>query len=154
MKKLFSIILICILFIPGYIFANNTNDLKFIGYSNKINSLLYEGVNGSILVINDKYKIYELFLLELGDWSVECNNKKELMKYYKAYKENRTKSGISKIKKTTYGYNVYFNFLDNKPYKVHNVHLNGLLNTYKEGLIIPFFFIANKSILKFNVLFL
>ena len=134
MKKLILTIVTIILLTNNVYAVNNTNDLKFIGYSSKIRSELYTDPIGATLVINNKYKVYELFIPQLGDWSIECNTKKELMNYYKTYKENKNKLGIVRIRKYKDNYNVYFPFLKNKPYKVNNKNdLNMLLTTYREN---------------------
>lgn len=135
MKKLIVTIVTTIILLTNNVYAvNNTNDLKFIGYSSKIRSELYTDSIGATLVINNKYNVYELFISELGDWSIECNNKDELIEYYKTYKENKNKLGIVKIIKYKDHYNVYFPFLKNKPYKVNNKNdLNMLLTTYREN---------------------
>ena len=135
MKKLIVTIVTIIILLTNNVYTvNNTNDLKFIGYSSRIRSELYEDSIGVTLVINDKYNIYELFISELSDWSIECNSKNELMEYYKTYKENRNKLGIVKIIKYKDHYNVYFPFLKNKPYKVTNKdQLKMLLITYREN---------------------
>ena len=136
MKKLIvTIVTTLILLTSNNVYTcNNTNDLKFIGYSSRIRSELYTDSIGATLVINDNYNVYELFISELGDWSIECNSKKELMEYYKTYKENRNKLGIVKIRKYKNTYKVYFPFLKNKPYKVNNKNdLNMLLATYREN---------------------
>ena len=135
MKKLIVTIVTTIILLTSNVYAgNNTNDLKFIGYSSRIRSELYADSIGSTLVINDKYNVYELFIPELGDWSIECNNKDELIEYYKTYKENRNKLGIVKIIKYKDQYNVYFPFLNGKPYKVSNFkYLKMLLTTYRNN---------------------
>ena len=134
MKKLILTIVTILLLSSTNISASNTEGLKFIGYSNQIKSELYEDIEGVTLVINDKYKVYELFIPQLGDWSIECNTKKELMNYYKTYKENRHNKGIVRIRKYKDIYNVYFPFLKNKPYKVNNKNdLKMLLTTYIEN---------------------
>ena len=111
----------------------NNNNLKFMGYTPTIKSTILEDAEGATLIINDKYNVYELFIPELSDYSVECNNKKELLTYYKAYKENKHKQGIIKIKKNNNTYNVYFPFLGGKPYKIDKQHIKGLILTYREN---------------------
>ena len=135
MKKLIVTIVTTIILLTSNVYTvNNTNDLKFLGYSSRIRSELYADSIGATLVINDKYNVYELFISELGDWSIECNSKKELIEYYKTYKEKRKKLGIVKIIKYKNTYKVYFPFLKNKPYKVNNKNeLNMLLATYREN---------------------
>ena len=135
MKRLIVTIVTTIIVLTSNVYTvNNTNDLKFIGYSSRIRSELYMDSIEATLVINDKYKVYELFISEIGDWSIECNSKNELMEYYKTYKENRNKLGIVKIRKYKNTYSVYFPFLNGKPYKVNNKNdLNRLLATYREN---------------------
>lgn len=135
MKKLIITMIILISVFTGKIEAynqNNNNDLKFIGYSPRIQSELYEDKDGTTLVINYRYNVYELFIPQLGDWSIQCNDKRELMEYYKTYKENKSRPGILKIKHTKKGYDVYFSFLGGKPYKVDKKYLIHLLTTYRE----------------------
>ena len=112
MKKL--ILTMIIIFLTSInINAQNTynNNLKFMGYTNIKKSIVLEDTEGTILIINNKYNVYELFIPELSDYSIICNNKKELLEYYKAYKENKHKQGIIRIKKNkNNNYNVYFPF--------------------------------------------
>ena len=138
MKKL--IILTMIILINVFTININAqniynNDLKFIGYTPTIKSTILEDKQGATLIINDKYNVYELFIPELSDYSVECTSKKELLSYYKAYKENKHKQGIIRIKKNNNNntYNVYFPFLGGKPYRVDKQHIKGLILTYREN---------------------
>ena len=135
MKKL--ILTMIIIFLTSInINAQNTynNNLKFMGHTNIKKSIVLEDTEGTILIINNKYNVYELFIPELSDYSVECTSKKELLSYYKAYKENKHKQGIIRIKKNNNNtYNVYFPFLGGKPYRVDKQHIKGLILTYREN---------------------
>ena len=135
MKKL--ILTMIIIFLTSInINAQNTynNNLKFMGHTNIKKSIVLEDTEGTILIINNKYNVYELFIPELSDYSVECTSKKELLSYYKAYKENKHKQGIIRIKKNNNNtYNVYFPFLGGKPYKIDKQYLKGLILTYREN---------------------
>ena len=135
MKKLILTMIILISVFTNNIEAyNNNNNLKFIGYTPEIKSELFEDIEGVTLVINNKYNVYELFIPELSDYSVECTSKKELLDYYKKYKENKHKQGIIRIKKNNNNtYNVYFPFLGGKPYRVDKQHIKGLILTYREN---------------------
>ena len=136
MKKLIIVTMIILIGVfTSNINAQNiyNNDLKFIGYTPEIKSELFEDIEGVTLVINNKYNVYELFIPELSDYSVECNNKNELLEYYKAYKENKHKQGIIRIKKNNNTYNVYFPFLGGKPYRVDKQYIKGLILTYREN---------------------
>ena len=135
MKKIIITMIILINVFTSNIEAyNNNNNLKFIGYTPEIKSELFEDIEGVTLVINNNYNVYELFIPELSDYSVECNNKKELLSYYKAYKENKHKHGIIRIRKNNNNnYNVYFPFLGGKPYKIGKQHIKGLILTYREN---------------------
>ena len=134
MKKL--ILTMIIIFLTSInINAQNTynNNLKFMGHTNIKKSIVLEDTEGTILIINNKYNVYELFIPELSDYSIICNDKKELLGYYKAYKENKHKQGIIRIKKNNNTYNVYFPFLGGKPYRVDKQHIKGLILTYREN---------------------
>ena len=135
MKKL--ILTMIIIFLTSInINAQNTynNNLKFMGHTNIKKSIVLEDTEGTILIINNKYNVYELFIPELSDYSVECTSKKELLDYYKAYKENKHKQGIIRIKKNNNNtYNVYFPFLGGKPYRVDKQYIKGLILTYREN---------------------
>ena len=135
MKKL--ILTMIIIFLTSInINAQNTynNNLKFMGYTNIKKSIVLEDKQGATLILNNKYNVYELFIPELSDYSVECTSKKELLSYYKAYKENKHKQGIIKIKKNNNNtYNVYFPFLGGKPYKIDKQYIKGLILTYREN---------------------
>ena len=134
MKKLILTMIIIINVFTNNIEAyNNNNNLKFIGYTPTIKSTILEDKQGAALIINNKYNIYELFIPELSDYSIICNDKKELLGYYKAYKENKHKQGIIRIKKNNNTYNVYFPFLGGKPYRVDKQHIKGLILTYREN---------------------
>ena len=135
MKKI--ILTMIIIFLTSInINAQNTynNNLKFMGHTNIKKSIVLEDTEGTILIINNKYNVYELFIPELSDYSIVCNDKKELLSYYKAYKENKHKQGIIRIKKNkNNNYNVYFPFLGGKPYKIDKQYLKGLILTYREN---------------------
>ena len=135
MKKI--ILTMIIIFLTSInINAQNTynNNLKFMGYTNIKKSIVLEDTEGTILIINNKYNVYELFIPELSDYSIICNNKKELLEYYKAYKENKHNQGIIKIKKNNNNtYKVYFPFLGGNPYKIDKQYLKGLILTYREN---------------------
>ena len=135
MKKI--ILTMIIIFLTSInINAQNTynNNLKFMGHTNIKKSIVLEDTEGTILIINNKYNVYELFIPELSDYSVECTSKKELLDYYKAYKENKHKQGIIRIKKNNNNtYNVYFPFLGGKPYKIDKQYIKGLILTYREN---------------------
>ena len=138
MKKLIIVtIIILINVFTSNINALNiyNNNLKFMGYTPTIKSTILEDAEGATLIINDKYNVYELFIPELSDYSVECTSKKELLEYYKAYKENKHKQGIIKIKKNNNNntYDVYFPFLGGNPYKIDKQYLKGLILTYREN---------------------
>ena len=135
MKKLIILTMIIIFLTSININAQNTynNNLKFMGYTNIKKSIVLEDKQGATLILNNKYNVYELFIPELSDYSVECTSKKELLSYYKAYKENKHKQGIIRIKKNNNTYNVYFPFLGGKPYKIDKQYLKGLILTYREN---------------------
>lgn len=62
-----------------------TNSYKTDIYKSDV----YELSNGASVVINDKEGIYELFVEELMDWSVECDSREELFEYIKAYNRHK-----------------------------------------------------------------
>ena len=132
MKKIILTMIILINVFTINIEAYN-NNLKFIGYTPTIKSTILEDKQGATLILNNKYNVYELFIPELSDYSVECTSKKELLSYYKAYKEYKHKQGIIRIKKNNNTYNVYFPFLGGKPYKIDKQYLKGLILTYREN---------------------
>ena len=133
MKKIIITMIILINVFTNSIEAYN-NNLKFIGYTPTIKSTILEDAEGATLILNNKYNVYELFIPELSDYSIVCNDKKELLSYYKAYKENKHKQGIIRIKKNNNNnYNVYFPFLGGKPYKIDKQYLKGLILTYREN---------------------
>lgn len=57
--------------------------------SSEIKSDIYEFDNGATVVINNRYGIYELFVEELGDWSVSCSNVSELLQYSMSYSKHK-----------------------------------------------------------------
>ena len=135
MKKLIILTMIIIFLTSININAQNTynNNLKFMGHTNIKKSIVLEDKQGATLILNNKYNVYELFIPELSDYSIICNDKKELLEYYKEYKENKHKQGIIRIKKNNNTYNVYFPFLGGKPYRVDKQHIKGLILTYREN---------------------
>ena len=133
MKKLIILTMIILISVFTNSIEAYNNNLKFIGYTPTIKSTILEDAEGTTLILNNKYNVYELFIPELSDYSVECTSKKELLSYYKAYKENKHKQGIIRIKKNNNTYNVYFPFLGGKPYRVDKQHIKGLILTYREN---------------------
>ena len=136
MKKIIvtMIILLSVLFTNNIEAYNNTNnylnDLKFIGYSSIKKSIILEDNEKINLVINDKYKVYELFIPLLEDFSIVCTSKKELFNYYNSYKENKNKKGINKIEYNNNYYDIYFNFLGGKYYRIEKEYFSNLMITY------------------------
>ena len=129
MKKIILTILI-ILVTSTNINALSNNSLKFTGYSSKYRSIILEDVDGVALVINDKYNIYELFIPILEDYSIILNSKEELFYYYNLYKNNKDHKGIEKIEANKNYYDIYFNFLGGKYYRVEKQYFNNLMITY------------------------
>lgn len=131
MKKLILTMIILINVFTNNIEAYNNNNLKFIGYSSIKKSIILEDNEKINLVINDKYNTYELFIPILGDFSIICDNKKELFNYYNLYKENKNKKGIDKIEYNNNNYyDIYFNFLGGKYYRIEKEYFSNLMITY------------------------
>ena len=129
MKKLILTILI-ILVTGTNINALSNNSLKFTGYSSKYRSTILEDADGVALVINDIYNIYELFIPILEDYSIVLNSKEELFYYYNLYKNNKDHKDIEKIEANKNYYDIYFNFLGGKYYRVDKKYFNNLMITY------------------------
>ena len=130
MKKLMILTMIILIGVFTSSIEAYNNNLKFIGYSSIKKSVILEDSEKISLVINDKYKIYELFIPTLEDFSIICESKKELFNYYNLYKENKHKKGIDKIEYNNNYYDIYFNFLGGKYYRVEAKYYNNLMITY------------------------
>ena len=69
----------------------NNKDVKIVKMykSPTLKSSIFELNIGAEVVINHKEKIYELFVEELQDWSVECATYGDLLEYLELYIEHK-----------------------------------------------------------------